>query len=154
MDLESRRHSRHSAAGLGTGGFLFLREAFVLLTFYPKNRGDSYPVFEKYFSKRKAVQTDCFCSEGPERAGSPERAALCVQVQLLQTENQMYLAETTLPNSKVGKTMGICIEGSELFRFGFDKIAEMCRTEQGPVTLTRNGESSGREMAGAKYFGK
>ena len=50
--------------------------------------------------------------------------------------------------------MGICIEGSELFRFGFDKIAEMCRTELGPVTLIRNGESSGREMAGAKYFGK
>ena len=50
--------------------------------------------------------------------------------------------------------MGICIEGSELFRFGFDKIEEMCRTEQGPVTLTRNGELSGREMAGTKYFGK
>ena len=60
MDLESRRHSRHSAAGLGTGGFLFLREAFVLLTFYPKNRGDSYPVFEKIFQKEKQSKRTAF----------------------------------------------------------------------------------------------
>ena len=54
LDLESRRYSRHSAAGLGTGGFLFLREAFALLTFYPKNRGDSYQVFEKFFKKKSS----------------------------------------------------------------------------------------------------
>ena len=48
--------------------------------------------------------------------------------------------------------MGICIEGSELFRFGFDKIAEMYRTEQDPVTLTRNGEPSGRERGLGRIF--
>ena len=35
--------------------------------------------------------------------------------------------------------MGVCMEGTTLFRGGFEAAAEACRQAQGPVILTRNG---------------
>ena len=53
LDLESRLDPRHSAAGLESQGLsVFAGGCFVLLTFYPKNRGASYPIL-KFFSQKK-----------------------------------------------------------------------------------------------------
>ena len=55
LDLESRLDPRRSAAGLESQGLsIFVGGCFVLLTFYPKNRGDSYPILKIFSQKKKS----------------------------------------------------------------------------------------------------